>query len=221
MRREQDSPLPSSPGVPTSADHEQLRGMVNRVADAVIGVAATGVVTSWNAAAETIYRRPAAAAIGMQISDAVGTPVDAAALSGIGTSRDDTHYTADGAELAVRVSAVRFDDSHLLISSDRTELRRAAQLLQAVVEALAEGIVVFDKDGAISTINPAAVEMFGLDVDDLPADHARRIATFTLFGEDGSPIPAAERPIMQTLHTGQTIRHRIFGIDRTSPPRQG
>ena len=38
--------------------------LVNHVSDAIIGTTASGVVTSWNPAAESIYRRSAADAVG-------------------------------------------------------------------------------------------------------------------------------------------------------------
>jgi diguanylate cyclase (GGDEF)-like protein len=207
--------IESDTGVRTrSSAHEQLHTVINRVSDAVIVTNGAGIVTDWSASAETIYRLTAESAIGMHVSDAVGALVDPAELAQTGMVLDDTHHAEGGAELAVRVSAVQIDDSYLMISSDRTELSRAARLLGTVVDALAEGIVVFDRDGAIATINPAAVDLFGLDLDGLPVDHAHRIKTFTLYGEDGLPVPPEDRPILQTLRTGQTIRNRIFGLDR-------
>lgn len=202
-----------------SSAHEQLHTVINRVSDAVIATTGDGIVTDWSVSAETIYRLTAEAAIGMHVCDAVGALVDPVELAQSGMVLDDTHHAEGGAELAVRVAAVQVDDSYLLISSDRTELSRAARLLGTVVDALAEGIVVFDKDGAIATINPAALELFGLEPDGLPVDHAHRIKTFALFGEDGRPLPPEDRPILQTLRTGQTIRNRIIGIDRPDGQR--
>ncbi|MGB8404544.1 MAG: diguanylate cyclase [Mycobacterium sp.] len=197
----------------------QLRNVVERVADAVITTTRSGIVTNWNPAAEVIYRRSADAAVGMAITEAVGAMVDPEALARTGTSIEYIHRAADGAELAVLVSAVEMDDRYLLISSDRTEQSRAVRRLRTVVDALAEGIVVFDKDGAIAWINPAAFRLFGLDADALPADHAHRLRNFELYDENGNPVPPHERPIMQTLLTGETIRDRVFGIDRADGER--
>lgn len=204
--------------IASSAAIAQLHSVVDRVSDAVMVTTCGGVVTSWNPAAETIYRRSVDAALGMTISEAVGATVDPAALALAGTTVEDTHRAADGVELAVRVSCVEIDGGYLVISSDRSELSRAARHLRTVLDALAEGIVVFDTNGAVVSINPAAFRLFGFDADDdvdaVPTDHAHRFRTFALLDENGDPVPPHERPIMRTLQTGEEIRDQVFGIDR-------
>lgn len=193
--------------------------LVNHVTDAVIVTTHDGTVRSWNSAAEAIYRRLAEHVLGTHISAAVGAPVDPAAIIAAGATVDSTHHAANGSALAVRVSAVEIDDSYLLISSDRTELSRAARHYRTVVDSLAEGVVVFDKNGDIVSANPAAFRLFGLEVDDVPAGHDHRIQAFQLYDEEGKPVGPQERPIIQTLRTGQTIRDKIFGIDRPDGQR--
>jgi len=201
----------------------QLRNVVQKVSDAVMVTTRSGVVTNWNPAAEAIYRRSVDSALGMTITEAVGARMDPAALALIGTAVEDTHRAADGSELAVRVSCVEIDEGYLVISSDRSELSRAARHLRTVLDALAEGIVVFDRDGAVASANPAAFRLFGLDADDdldaVPTDHAHRFRTFALLDENGDPVPPHERPIMQTLRTGEEIRDQVFGIDRPDGER--
>jgi diguanylate cyclase (GGDEF)-like protein/PAS domain S-box-containing protein len=211
------------PSDASSAATVQLHNVVDRVSDAVMVTTRSGVITSWSPAAETIYRRAVDAALGMTITEAVGATVDPAALALSGATLEDTHRAADGVELAVRVSCVEIDGGYLVISSDHSELSRAARHLRTVLDALAEGIVVFDKNGAVASVNPAAFRLFGLDADDdvgaVPTDHAHRFRTFALLDENGDPVPPHERPIMRTLGTGEEIRDQVFGIDRPDGER--
>jgi diguanylate cyclase (GGDEF)-like protein/PAS domain S-box-containing protein len=194
--------------------------LVDRVTDAIIVTTHSGTVTSWNLAAEAIYRRSAQEALATPVSDAVGALVDPAAIIAAGATADTTHHAADESALTVRLSAVEIGDSYLLISSNRTELTRAASLFRTVVDSLAEGVVVFDKDGHITYVNPAALRLFGIDMDDLPSNHVDRLQTFRLYDENGKlVVDPQERPIMETLRTGQTIRDRLFGIDRPDGER--
>ena len=213
------SPVPTA----SSAAPTQLDNVVQQVSDAVMVTTGNGVITGWNPAAETIYRRSLDAALGMTITEAVGATVDLAALALIGTAVEAAHRAADGRELAVRVSCVEIDGGYLVISSDRSESNRAARHLRTVLDALAEGIVVFDKNGAVTSANPAAYRLFGLDIDDdvnaVPTDHAHRFKTFALLDENGDPVPPQERPIMRTLWTGEEIRDQVFGLDRPDGQR--
>ena len=54
--------------------------LVTHATDAIIGTSRFGTVTSWNQAAETIYHRPAAGALGLPISEVAGAALDPAAI---------------------------------------------------------------------------------------------------------------------------------------------
>jgi len=87
-----------------AAVHRQA-ALVNQVSDAIIATTFAGIVTNWNPAAEAIYRRPAARALALPASEAVGAPLDPAAIIVHGGIVHSTHHAADGAALDVRVSA--------------------------------------------------------------------------------------------------------------------
>lgn len=99
--------------------------LVNRVSDAIIGTTAAGVITSWNPAAESIYGRPSAEALGRPIGELVGAAVDAVAIIACGGIVHTTHRSADGARLDVRISAAVMDDGYVFVCCDLTALRRA------------------------------------------------------------------------------------------------
>ena len=135
--------------------------LATHVSDAIIATTFTGIVTNWNPAAEAIYRRPAARALALPASEAVGAALDPAAIIAHGGIVHSTHHAADGAALAVRVSATAMDNGYVLVCTDQTALRRAEQYFQTVVTTLDYGVAVIGSDGRIESSNPAAERMFG------------------------------------------------------------
>src|SRR5271156_2927246 len=135
--------------------------LVNQVSDAIIATTFDGIVTTWNPAAEAIYRRPAARALALPASTAVGAPLDPAAIIAHGGIVHGSHHAADGAALDVRVSATATDNGYILVCTDRTALRRAEQHFQSVVTALDSGVAVVGSDGRVESSNPAADRIFG------------------------------------------------------------
>ncbi len=94
-------------------------------------------------------------------------------------------------------------------------LREAAAeaRLGTVVESLAEGIVVQDSTGRITSSNSAAAEILGLT----PAQVCGRSSVspeWKAIREDGSPFPGAEHPAMVTLRTGEPQEKVIMGVRR-------
>jgi diguanylate cyclase (GGDEF)-like protein/PAS domain S-box-containing protein len=192
--------------------------LVNHVSDALIATTPTGMVTSWNPAAEAIYRRPATQALATPVSDAVGAPLDPAEIVAAGGVVHATHHAGDGSTLAVRVSAAAMDNGYVLVSCDQTALRRAERYFQTVVSSLEEGVVVFGPHGGVESANPAALRLFGVAGEDLPTDHDQRALAFPLYDESGHPVEVGRRPIIETLQTGQPTRAIVLGVDH--PDRQ-
>ena len=84
-------------------------------------------------------------------------------------------------------------------------------LLQTVFSAMAEGVVVHDREGAIQAYNPAALALLGLTEDKLlgrsPLDPAWRV-----IHEDGSPWPGETHPAMRALQTGAAQPAVAMGV---------
>lgn len=110
--------------------------MVDRVNEAIIATTGTGLVTKWNRAAEKIYRRPAAHALAMPVGDAVGAPLDPAAIIESGGIAHATHYTPDGEPLIMRVSVATLDTGYALVCTDQTKSYGAERLLRKIVNSL-------------------------------------------------------------------------------------
>ena len=86
---------------------------------------------------------------------------------------------------------------------------------RAVLDSLAEGVVVHDVTARIVSSNRAAQEILGLSVDELtgltavdPRWHA--------IHEDGSPFPGDEHPAIVTLSTGATVTDVLMGVRHSS-----
>jgi diguanylate cyclase (GGDEF)-like protein/PAS domain S-box-containing protein len=188
--------------------------LVTQVSDAIIATTLTGIVTDWNPAAEAIYRRPAVRALALPASEAVGAPLDPAAIIALGGIVNGTHHAADGAALDVRVSATATENGYVLVCTDRTPLRRAEQHFQTVVTALDYGVAVVGSDGRIESSNPAADRIFGTAPEIVKNRPAARALDFPIYDTNGHLIGADRHPLTQIRHTGTPITDYVFGVDR-------
>ena len=188
--------------------------LVSHVSDAIIATTFSGMVTSWNPAAEAIYRRPAARALAIPVSEAVGAPLDPAAVVADGGVVHSTHRALDGTALAVRVSAAAMDNGYVLACTDQTALRRAEKHFQTVVSSLDGGVVVVGGDGRIDSFNPAALRILGIRPGDGVYDKANRVALFPVYDPAGHPLSHDERPLAQMLGRRKLEGTFVIGVDR-------
>lgn len=202
------------------ATHDTLAhraALVDHANDAIISTTRTGMVTSWNPAAERIYRRPAHRALALPLDVAVGAPVDLAAIAEAGGVVHGSHYAMDGSVRTMRLSATEYDNGYVLLCSDESTLRRAARNLRTVVNTLQEGVVVVDQNGWLLTINPAARRILGFGPDERHVEHGNhgdRLRQLPIYDADGVLLSEEERPIRKVFATGLPILGRVFGVDR-------
>ena len=188
--------------------------LVTHASDAIIATTTAGTITSWNRAAETIYQRPVAFALGSPISAVVGANVDPAAIVVNGGVERAIHRAADGRALTVRVSAAAMDDGYVFVCSDQTALLRAERRLQSVLNSLDEGVVVLDGDGRAEWINPAARLILGVSADDTLPPEA------TISGPDGTPLGDQKLFLKRILATGASLRDEVVAYDRPDGARR-
>lgn len=98
-----------------------------------------------------------------------------------------------------------------LLREQTSALRESETRYEAVIAAMAEGMVIQDASGAITLCNPAAERLLGLTHDRMmgrtsvdPRWHAVH--------EDGSPFPGDTHPAMITLKTGDPQHAVVMGI---------
>jgi PAS domain S-box-containing protein len=101
---------------------------------------------------------------------------------------------------------------------DVTERKRAEDALrasegrhEAVVSAMAEGVVVHAADGAIVAANTAAQRILGLTFDEIRG-RAPTDPGWQTIHEDGSPFPGSEHPAQVVLRTGVAQWDVLMGI---------
>ena len=204
------------------AAEESLRfqaALVTHASDAIIATTLTGVVASWNPAAEAIYGRPATAALGLPIGEAVGAALDPAAVIAGGGVVHATHRGADGSMLVVRVSASRMDDGYVVLCADQTALRRAEQHFETVVASLDEGVLVIAADGAVESVNPAALRMMGVPTTGFDVLELAKVATIPVYDATGRLLSSDQRPVLEKL-TSSPRRGGVYGVDRPSDGRR-
>jgi diguanylate cyclase (GGDEF)-like protein/PAS domain S-box-containing protein len=193
--------------------------LVDHVSDAIIATTASGLVTSWNPAAETIYGRTATRVLDQPVSEAVGADLDPRKIIAVGGTVRATHYTPRGSALAIRVSAAAMDDGFVLLCSDQTALRRAERHFEAVVATLDQAVVVLSHTGRVISINPAVTRMLGplhdgaTNYDHLVAHWIDTEETVVHDGQ-GRPTTPDDRPILRTLRTGIPFEGEVLTRNR-------
>jgi diguanylate cyclase (GGDEF)-like protein len=187
--------------------------LVYHATEAIIATTLSGIVTSWNPAAEAIYQRLSARALGLPISDAVGDAIDPAAIVACGGVQHCTHRAADGSTRSVRVAAAAMDNGYVLVCTDHTPLQRAERRFQTVVKSLEEGVVVLDAQCRPESINPAARRILGLPSDETLMDGLDLSTVFPLSDAGGTPLGLGGPLVEEVLATGAVIRNLVIGID--------
>ncbi|ORB84563.1 hypothetical protein B1987_13035 [Mycobacterium kansasii] len=190
--------------------------LVNHVSDAVIATTHTGIVTSWNPAAEAIYRRPAADALARPVSEAVGAPLYPHEVVADGGLLHTTHRTSDGAALAVQVAVTAMDSGFVLVCSDESVWCRAEQMFQSVISSLVEGVVVLSPDGDAELVNPAALRILGIDSSDSLYDPATRVVKIPIYDHQGRAVGPDPVALIEILRTQGIDSGSIFAVERPS-----
>ena len=183
----------------TEASLRFQAALVTHASDAIIATTLTGAVTSWNPAAEAIYGRSAAGALGLPIGETVGAALDPAVIIAGGGVVHAMHRGADGSALAVRVSASRMDDGYVVLCADQTALRRAEQHFETVVASLEEGVLVIAADGSVESVNPAALRLLGARATGVDVLELVKVATIPVYDAHGRLLSSDPRPVLESL----------------------
>lgn len=162
------------------ADASNFAAMVATMPDPVISFDLSGRITSWNAAAQSIYGHSRDEAIGqsMEILYPAGWPkrIDdyIADIVGKGVRHFEAiRQTRTGQRRTVAISAapIRSASGEIVgvsnVHRDLTEQRQAEQRLQKVLDNLFSFVGVLDLDGTLLEANRAPLEAAGLEAGDV------------------------------------------------------
>lgn len=201
--------------------------ILEHVHDGVFATDLDDRITFWGSSAETLFGFSPDEAIGrcfgellpMRMADSDG---EAALLSTVAAGQiwrgEGSVRLPDGRELWIEstVSPLVVDGQivgGVSVSRDMTAQRAETERYRTVVDALAEGVVVQDADGAIVAANPAARAILGWgslggpNPDGWPANAIR---------EDGTLLGPEDHPAALTLRTGLAHRNELIGLRRPS-----
>jgi len=97
----------------------------------------------------------------------------------------------------------------------RTEeaLRESEERYRSVIDALTEGVVLYDADGSIIACNASAEHILGFSAEQLQGRHATDPHWRTIH-EDGTPFPVETHPATISLDTGQSCANVVMGVHK-------
>lgn len=105
------------------------------------------------------------------------------------------------AELQARVNVLlRARELSLAAEVERARLDRLSAELDATITSIADGVVVYDTDGDVVRMNPAADRLFGFTPAQRHASPAERWAALHPETPGGDAIPLEELPDLSALH---------------------
>jgi PAS domain S-box-containing protein len=153
-------------------------------------------------------------------------PVSVALRNGITNMRDDiVVHRRDGRKIPLITWAAPLDlrgrgapDAAVWVLEDMTALRKAEAAhresearLRTLIETMAEGLVVCDRNGIIVESNPAAAALLGLPHGEVVGQSVAS-KFWTYRREDGTALPIEEHPVFRSLQTGQPTQDEVIGI---------
>ncbi|MBA5866381.1 MAG: PAS domain S-box protein [Nitrospira sp. CR1.3] len=214
---------------------ERNRAIVDTALDGLVSIDSGGVVTDWNGQAAAIFGWPREEALGRRLAELIIPQRDREAHE-----RGLRHYLASGEShilnrrvevlamhrtgrefpVELSISPVRIGDTFFFsaFARDITERREAESKLKesearyrSVVNALDEGVVVIDDQGAIRTGNASAERILGMSMAELTKRPLHDPSWRTIH-EDGRPFPSEAYPATVTLRTGQSCSGVVMGF---------
>ncbi|HET9580107.1 MAG TPA: PAS domain S-box protein [Usitatibacter sp.] len=194
----------------------QLAAIVESSDDAIIGKDLSGLVISWNRAAEKLYGYAAAEMLGttaVAIVPAGMEEEEERILETVSRGVRVEHYetlrrSKDGrlVEVSLTVSPIRDAAGRIIgaskvareIGSQRRALRAQA-MLAAIVESTDDAIISKDLKGIVTSWNPAAERLYGYTADEIVGQPILRLIPPEMASEEGH--------ILWMIRNGRRIEH--------------
>lgn len=206
--------------------------VMQEVSEAIIALDFNNIVITWNKGAENIY--------GIAASEIIGKPLGAfidmhylndSYQSSLEHLNKYNHWSGelyfdrrDGKRVYIH-SAVTFltDEKGNRIgyvgnNRDITDRRKSEEALRiseeryrSVVNAMGEGIMVYDREGVVIASNKSAESILGIS-DDYRKGKLNFDYKFVAIHEDGTSFPADQYPFKITQQTGRSLQGIVMGI---------
>jgi PAS domain S-box-containing protein len=216
-----------------AAQVARLAAIVAQCEDAIIRQLRDGTITDWNAAAERIFGHRAGEVVGRSITiiappERPDEPLQLIQRCWQGEDIrgfETVRVASDGRrmDIAVTMSAIRSPGGEVIavstIERDITAQKRQEQALRAaqetrdrhlaeldaVLDQMTEGVVVFAPEGNLVHMNPAALAIHGFEDAAAVRLHLDQLsALFEISDLDGRPLPIERWPIGRVLR-GETL----------------
>jgi PAS domain S-box-containing protein len=101
------------------------------------------------------------------------------------------------------------------LTRNETTLQESESKFQALFETMTQGVVYFNRDGRITSVNPAAERILGISFDQMIHRCCPEAVQMAVH-EDKTPYSYDTRPAVQALKTGREIREvmRVFNPEQ-------
>ena len=214
----------------------QFRAILQAAPDAILICNRQGTLTLANSQAEKVFGYRLDELVGISIETLIPSRFRAnhsvhregffsnPQTRPMGTGLKLCGLRKDGTEVPVEVSLspVQTDDGWMALAvvRDVTErrlseddLRRSEDKYRSMISAMAEGVVVQERNGTISACNESAERILGLTESQIMG-RTSVDPRWKAIHEDGSPFPGETHPSMIALHTGQRQSNVCMGVRR-------
>ena len=108
---------------------------------------------------------------------------------------------------APAAAAIRTAELFATREEERSRAAREALRFAAVLDQMADGVIVVDEHGRVERSNKTAVELFGPEIETLPVEDW--VTRFSITSAEGRPITALEFPLARALR-GERVRRATF-----------
>jgi PAS domain S-box-containing protein len=115
--------------------------------------------------------------------------------------------TEDGRPL--KMFGTHTDISERILAEEA--LRESEEKHRKLFETIAQAVVYYDGAGEVVAANPAVQNLLGLTIDEWRGK-VYLGSEWRFIREDGSTLPADERPLAVTLRTGKSVERYVMGV---------
>lgn len=201
----------------------QLRQIIETAKDALIVMDAGGGITEWNPQAEKIFGWPRSEALGRLVAETIIPPhlreahrkgfakfletgdakVSNRTLELPALRRDGHQFTVEISVSPFEIGNQRLFSAFIRDITERKrieeEIRRQNALLQAMLDNMADGVVIADRNGKFLVFNSAAKRIIGLGITDTAPERWSATYGIIFHPETSVPVASGKLPLARAI----------------------